>query len=308
MLQTLTVENFKGETLTLDLFHPEDSGLIIQNIEGLGPPKADILTTEFGTTDGSYFTHARANNRNIVITLAMMFIPQIEDARQKTYRYFPLKKKLKLTVKTDNRTLECEGYVESNEPVIFSEQETTQISIICPDPYLYDPYTTERAFSGVMGLFEFPFIQDDLDVSDDHAPDLFEFGELRTDTTTNYFYSGDVDIGFIMRIYIQDDDVRQITLFNITTQEQFKIDTDKIETIVGSQLKTDDEIVISTIVGQKGIRLLREGKYTNIIGAIERNASWFQLTPGDNVFAFRAESGEKHILMNFQFRNAYGGI
>ena len=86
--------------------------------------------------DGSIFASARATERNIVLTLILLPIPSIESVRQKTYSFFPIKKAVTLLVETDNRLVETTGYVESNEPNIFSQQESTQISIICPDPTL----------------------------------------------------------------------------------------------------------------------------------------------------------------------------
>ena len=130
MIKSFTVTNPKGESLKLELTRPELSGLIVQSIEGLGPTKATINTGETATMDGSLFNSARANSRNIVITLALMFAPTIEDSRQKTYKYFPVKKRIRLDFETDRRSVYTYGYVESNEPAIFSSQETVQISEI----------------------------------------------------------------------------------------------------------------------------------------------------------------------------------
>lgn len=123
MIKSLTVTNPKGETLKLELANPDPSGLIVQKIEGLGPPKANINTTELATLDGSLFASSRATNRNIVINLAFLFAPTIEDARQKTYKFFPIKKPIAIEIETDNRQATITGYVESNTPDIFSQAE-----------------------------------------------------------------------------------------------------------------------------------------------------------------------------------------
>ena len=60
MIQSVTVTNPKGESLKLVLRAPESSGLIIQEISGLGPSKANINSTELATMDGSIFASARA--------------------------------------------------------------------------------------------------------------------------------------------------------------------------------------------------------------------------------------------------------
>ena len=124
MIKAITVTTPKGESLKLTLANPEESGLIVKSIEGLGPSKANINTTELATMDGSVYSSARTTERNIVLTLAMMFAPTIEDSRQKTYHFFPVKGKVKLVIETDNRQVQTEGYVESNEPDIFSIKST----------------------------------------------------------------------------------------------------------------------------------------------------------------------------------------
>ena len=100
--------------------------------------------------DGAIFNSSRATFRNIVFSIYFVDIPTIEDARLASYRWFSLKQKIKIIVKTDYRECECIGYVESNEPNIFSKREKTTISIICPDPYLYS--ITEKEYNFVYNL------------------------------------------------------------------------------------------------------------------------------------------------------------
>ena len=134
MIKSVTVTNYLGESLKMELTNPYDSGIAITDITGIGPGKADINVTELTSSDGSLYNSARLGTRNIVMTLRFMIAPDIETVRQKSYKYFPIKKELILTFETDNRSCYIAGYVESNEPVIFDENEYTQISIICPDP------------------------------------------------------------------------------------------------------------------------------------------------------------------------------
>lgn len=301
MIKSLTVTNFKEESLKLTLTNPEESGLIIESIDGLGPTKATINSTELATMDGSIYNSARQEERNIVINLIMMFAPTIEDARQKTYKYFPLKKLVKIKIETDNRYIETEGYVESNESNIFSQQESTQISIICPDPYLYAVGSSATAFSGITPTFTFPFSNESL------TEKLIEFGNIRLDQRAIINYGGDVDVGVYITVHALGS-AENITIYNSESLEQMKIDTKKIYTITGKNFSTGDDILISTVKGQKYIRLLRDGVYTNIIGSLDKSADWFQLTPGDNLFGFTADSGSENLILTFDYKIAYGGI
>lgn len=301
MIKSIKVTNHNHESLTLDLFHPELSGIIVQNIDGLGPTNADINSTEVATIDGGIFTSARQEQRNIVFTFAMMFNPIIEDSRLKIYKFFPVKKLIYLEFQTDRRHVETEGYVESNVPNIFSKEETAQVSIICPDPFFYGLGIEEQAFSGIQPRFEFPFSNESL------AKPLTEFGEIRLDTRTVLQYSGDSDTGVLITIHAYNV-ASGITIWNNDTREHITIDTSKIEALTGVLYGQGDDIIISTVKGNKYVQLLHNGVYTNIISAINKDADWFQLTNGDNVFTFTAVEGENELLMTFRYRNAYAGI
>lgn len=72
MLKAITVTNFKGESLRMELSRPENSGLLVYNVTGIGSPTSYINVTEQATIDGGRFNSARAQSRNIVLTLAMV--------------------------------------------------------------------------------------------------------------------------------------------------------------------------------------------------------------------------------------------
>lgn len=302
MIKSLTVTNHNRDSLTLELTRPEKSGLIVKNIEGLGPPKANINSAEVATIDGGIFTSARMVQRNIVITLAMMWDPLIEDARLKAYKFFPVKKPIHLEILTDRRHAECDGYVESNTPTIFSKNEEAQISIICPDPFFYELGLEEVAFSGVHPIFEFPFSNESL------TENLIEFGDIRYDNRAILDYKGDADTGVRMVAHVMNGSVENFTIWNVDTRERIKVDTTKIMRLTGIQFSQGDDIEINTKIGEKFIRLLHDGKYYNIISCINKDADWFQLTSGRNTFTFTADAGESNMMVTFHYRNAYGGI
>lgn len=169
MIKSITAINYLGEGLELELTAPEKSGLYVQSVTGIGGNKATINTTDLASDDGGIFSSARAETRNIVLTLGMFDWKKnypnwsIEDARHLTYKIFPKKKGVTLVFKTDNRTTYIDGYVESNEPDIFTERETTQISIICPDPNFYSTSSDSSYMGAVQKLFKFPFENNTID-------------------------------------------------------------------------------------------------------------------------------------------------
>lgn len=306
MIKSITATNPKGESLTLELTKPWDTGLIVQEITGLGPSQANIVSNEVSNGDGSMFSYARMENRNILITLGIIGRPypdyeSVEKCRLKTYKYFQIKKQVELMIETDTRTVTCTGYVERNEPNIFSQNETAQISIICTDPYFYEVGGEALAFSGVIPEFEFPFSNESVNMN------LIEFGEMRLHTRADVHYEGDVDTGMVITIHAIGD-TKNITLVNVDTREQMKIDVDKIKNLTGYEFGSGDDIIISTKKSEKSVYFLRNGIYTNIISCVNKDASWFQISNGDNVFAYEAGGNEKNLMITFSFRNAYGGI
>jgi len=301
MIKALTVTNYLGQSKRFELAYPEKSGFAITNIEGLGPSKSNIITTEVSTNDGSLYNSAKTGSRNIVISLDFRFAKDIEQARLETYKYFPNKKRCKLVIETDSRTCETYGYVEDNLPDIFAKEETAKISIICPDPYLYSVEKTITLFSGVESVFEFPFENAFL------TDNLLEMGVIKRDTMQTVFYKGDIEVGIVITTHAVGE-AKHITIYNTGTRESMKINTDKIESLTGSGIVAGETITISTVKGDKYISLLRDGKTYNILNCLDRYTNWFQVFKGDNIFAYVAEDGAMNLQFSIENQTLYEGV
>lgn len=307
MIYSIVVTNYLGDRIKLELGKPDVSGFLIKSITGLGPAKANVNTTEVSTNDGSLFNSARLSQRNIV--LDMVFIntvygESIEDLRQKSYKYFPLKKSVELTIETDNRYVKTTGYVESNEPNIFSSQEGTQISIICPDPYLYsagEDGNNVTNFYSIDPMFEFPFSNESLDEP------LLVFGEIQIKTEGVITYHGDSEIGVMIYIHAIGP-ATNINIYNTETREVMRINTEKISSLTGKGIVASDDIVINTAKGEKSITLIREGVSYNILNCLDKNTDWFTLAKGDNIFAFTADSGVTNLQFRVENKVIYEGV
>ena len=294
MIKSVTITNHLDESIKLDLFNPEESGFIIKNIEGLGPVKANINFKELATNDGSIDNSARLSSRNIVMSLQFMESPTIEETRLKSYKYFPIKRNIKFLIETDNRICETIGRVETNVPTIFSNAEGCQISILCSNPYFYsagENGTNQTIFYGTEPLFEFPFSNESL------TEDLIEFGSIENRTEGTIYYDGDAEIGITIQIHAVGE-AEGLVIYNTKTREIMQINDDKLKSLMGSGIQAGDEITITTSRGEKGIYMLRNGVTTNILNSLEKPIKWFQLSKGDNTFAYTASAG----LTNLQFR------
>ena len=307
MIKSITVTNYLGDSIKLELGRPEKSGFLIGSVSGLGPGKANINTTEVSTNDGSLFNSARLNQRNIVFEFIFVETingESIEDVRQKSYKYFPMKKKLDLLIETDNRIAKTTGYVESNEPNIFSSREGSQISIICPDPYFYSAGSDSNNttfFYGIEPVFEFPFSNESL------TDPLITFGNIHLKTENVITYKGDTEIGVTIRIHAIGE-AENITIYNTGTREIMRIDTTKLESLTGSGIVAGDDIIIKTQKGEKSITLIREGQSINILNCLDKGTDWFTLAKGDNIFAFTAESGTTNLQFWIENKVIYEGV
>lgn len=304
MIKSIKVTNHLGESITLELGRPEKSGLAITSIEGLGPGKATINTSKISTRDGSLYNSARADNRNIVINVRYLWKDSIEDARQLSYKYFPLKQKVNLVIETSNRTVETDGYVESNEPNIFSDASDADISIICPFPFFYSKEgggSQATLFSGVESMFEFPFSNESVEEN------LLEMGAIRNLSENVVVYNGDVETGITIYIHALGD-VGSISIYNLRTRETMRINADKITEYVGEGIITSDDIIICTEQGSKSASLIRGGKTYNILNCIDRDMDWFRLSKGDNLFTYVSDFGSTNLQFRIENKIVYEGV
>lgn len=304
MIKSVTVTNYIGESIKLELARPELSGFAIKSIKGLGAVDATINTTEVATNDGAYFNSARLSSRNIVFELLFLHSPTVEYVRQLSYKFFPIKKKVTLRFETDNRLAEIEGYVESNDPDIFTKTEGTSISIICPNPYFYsvgEDGTTITVFSGIEAKFEFPFSNESL------TRPLLEMGSIMNRTSQVVVYNGDAEIGVTISIYALGE-AENITIYNSATRQSMTINTEKLKQITGYGVIAGDEITICTMKEKKSISLLRDGKTTNILNCLDKNTDWFILVKGENVFAYEADNGANNLQFRVVNQTIYEGI
>lgn len=310
MIKSVTAVNFKGESIKMDLFHPESSGFIIIKIDGIGPGKATVTKNDSKVYDGGTITSARLPSRNIKMEIEFLWVNSIEDVRHKSYKYFPLKKPITLIFETDTRTVEIEGVVESNEPDIFSSEESTNISIICPDPYFYASGENARSkteFSGINALFEIP---SDTGYSNESLTEaLTEISTLYVQSERGIMNYGEVDIGVVISIKPLAIVKGILTISNVTLGQNMSFDLNKIKTITENDFHLGDELVINTLRGKKSVTLVREGKNYNALSCIDTRTDWIYLTSGENTFTYYLD-GEGIEDLQFSVTNSilYEGV
>lgn len=326
MIRSLTVENHIGEQLVIDLFRPDKSGLVITNIDGLGPPKAFINAVSKMTGDGSEFVSARADYRPITLDITYWPNPSIEINRLKTYQFFPVKKRIKLTVKTDTRIAYTYGYVESNEPNIFNRMSGCTISIICPDSYVYaeESFKLDLETKRVTPLFEFPF-------SNEHeTAKLITFGSVSDAPTASFDYPGDSDVGCIIKVRCDNGGLKKFILTDNISGDTFTVNiptktTQLVPYPLGEwdpvqftpPLAPSSTITIDTRHGNKRVLLsdnagvVPAGGSANILNWTDLSTSkWIQIHDGLNVwsYSYEADTDDPGISVSVEAPISYQGV
>ena len=306
MIRSFIVTNHLGESLELILADPDSSGLAITSVTGLGQVQADVNLTDLAGSDFRTVNSAKLTKRNIVFKVKY-WGNDIEASRHIADKYFPTKKMIKLQVNTDHRQLVTSGIVEKNEPDIFNKMSTGQISILCPDPFLYTISDEIVPFGGIEPKFEFPFPNED-NVVDDDGWDTIEFGNIRISKEKSIYYTGEAETG----VTIQVDAiglVRDLVFYDLNDNQRIKLNDDIIASITGgSSIMAGDRIIISTSKTNKYATLIRGGAVYNIINALGMPVTWFELDRGDNIFSYSASEGEYDMIINVKHRIAYKGI
>lgn len=307
MINSVKVTNYLGQEMLMELRNPEGSGFLIFNMEGVGPEKAEIRMTDIVTADGSIMNSSRLPPRNI--TMSVRFYQwndkTVEEIRHESYKYFPIKKQVTITITTGLRVAEIVGYVEANEPVVFSKETHTQLSILCPFPFFHDAGPDGQQttpFGGIEPIFEFPFSNESL------TEKLLIMGEIHIYAEGTVVYSGDADVGALITIDAIGPVTGLITLNNTDTRERMVINVDRIAQMTGSGIVAMDSIIINTVKGQKSIYLLRDGRFINILNALDKGANWFQLAKGDNHFAMEATTGIENLMIRFENGKLFEGV
>lgn len=282
-MYSLKVENDRGNTLELT----NNSNYTVYKIEGLNPPQATINSSVNTTTDGSSINSVRLENRNIVIYMTIE--GDIEANRINLYKYFPVKKSVKLYFKNYTRDVYIEGNVELIECDLFTNKQIAQISIICPKPYFKDVQNLITTFGDVSSMFEFPF---------SISKNGIEISGITTNQRRSIINTGDIETGVIIKLFSTGTVVNPV-IYDVLKRTQLKLNF----TMLAS-----DTIVINTNVGEKSIELIRDGVTYNAMGYMAQNSDWFILEAGDNVFTYDADSGNSYLQLTFTTAILYSGV
>lgn len=282
MLQKVEIfsSNPSAPELPLAGFEASSDPIFIRDIKGLEPVKAEITTTPLATGRGERRQGSSTGKRNIVLSLGLNpdWVDQtMATLRQQLYRYFMPEEWCKLRfISSHLPTVDIEGYVESMDPNIFSQDPEYQISIICPQPDFVDVDAT--IYNGVVddGSIELEF---------EYIGTVKTGFELRIDrSVANPSYSGSIVVTNLAPV---DPQIIEIDPVVIDTLKYFKL---------------------STLQGRRRLQTVdyADGAVANLLDKMTGASVWPALKPGTNVFSVAAEeNGQVWMLAYF---NRFGGL
>jgi hypothetical protein len=272
MLYKVEVRTPQGNLLTLQLDDVSD-GLIVEEITGLDPVKATLVSSNFAQQDGSHYQSARRENRNITMKLGLdpTGSDSVFDLRSRLYQYFMPKSEISLRFyMVEGLTVDIAGRVESLETELFVQEPEAHISLINFDPDFYDP--TPVVVTG--------------------------FSTSHT-TPTNVNYEGTVDTGMEISVAITDSK-SELTIYQTTPSGELRTLDFSASLIAG------DVLNISTVTGSKGAILTRAGVDSSLLYGVSPQSTWIALEPGTNAIQVYAEGAGSAATITYT--NRYGGL
>lgn len=282
-MYNVILENENGEQL--DLMHQKD--MICIHIEGATSITATLNETENANIDGSTINSKRINSRPINLTVRIL--NNYGECRLKLYQHAVIKKKVKLTLINDVRSVYIEGQVKSIDNDPFTREQQMVISILCPEPYFDESMALEEEFSNIIKLLHFP-----LAIESKGIP----FGEITDIKQIEVVNVGEVDTGFEFILKALGE-VENPQIINMKTGEYIRLNY---------TMKVNEVINICTIDKNKYVQSIYNNQMNNIIGNLDLSSTWLIAKVGVSNFTYTADSNENKLELSIKFKNKYLGI
>lgn len=275
MLTKVEVRTDQGALLTLPL-QDISQGLIVEDIQGLDPVKATIVSSSFAQLDGEQYQSARREKRNLVIKLALepdFAVNSVQGLRTLLYQFFMPKSRVRLRFfSTDQPTVDIEGRIETFVAPKFTAEPTATISILCFNPDFFTP---------------------DLVVVNGNT--------VSTATETTHQYNGSVETGFLFKL-LPNRNISEFTIYHRPSDDSLRA----LEFQSPTPMIAGDILAISTQPGNKYATLTRAGVGTSILYGISPQSNWINLFPGSNKLRVYTEGAP--VPYSIEYTTKYGGL
>jgi len=261
---------------------------ILVSADGIYDAINNVHVSENTMIDGAQYQGSTAKFRNIVLTLKDD--GNFPEDRNSLNQLFKDNEVGLLEISENGQNVRViDYYVESMKSTGTFGVRYHTISLICPDPFFYDPNDTTVYMASWVSNFEFEF---------EDEGEGFEFGYQSAERIQNIVndYAED-NIGMTIRIscsgaVVNPSIIRVESDTHITVGSTAK----PLETQVG------DVVTITTGTGNKHVYLTREGTTTEINEYLTEDSDFIQLMRGNNNIGYSADSGEEYMTVGISYR------
>lgn len=273
MLTKVEVRTPQGTLLTLPLEDVEN-GFIVEDIAGLDPVKATLVSSSFAQIDGAQYHSSRREARNLKFKLGLepdYVTSSVQSLRSRLYSFFMPKSVVDLRfVMSDGLEVDISGRVESFETPLFSKEPEVDISVMCFAPDFYDR-------------------------------NLVKISEMSTSTVNEILvdYEGTVEAGILFTLRPN----RALTQFTIYHRPP---DGSLRSLTFAAPLVAGDVLTISTVPGSKGAALSRASVVSSVLYGVDPRSNWIELQPGENYIRVYAEGAG--VPFDIEYTTRYGGL
>lgn len=279
MITRVEVRTPQGALLSLPL-EDESNGFVVEDIGGLDPVKATLVSSSFANRDGAQYHSSRREPRNLTMRLGLdtdNSIGTVRDLRNMLYRFFMPKSEasLRFHVETgegvlDYLDLDILGRVETCETPPFAQEPAVDISMMCFDPDFRDIVPVSIKDFSTAGLSEL-----------------------------SHTYPGTVDTGveFVLRA---DRDIPSFTVYHRPPDGTLRTMEFSSPLIAGDVLR------INSVRGSKSVTRTRAGVDTSLLYALSPQSSWIEFQPGVNNYRVAISGAIVPFEINYTTR--YGGL
>lgn len=273
MLVRVEVRTSQGALLTLPL-DDVSSGLVVENIDGLDPVKATLVSSSFAGADGEQYHSSRRDSRNLKLKIGLepdYVTTMVGDLRKRLYGFFMPKTQVSLRfVMDDGLYVDILGRVESFLTPLFAKDPAVDISLMCYDPDFLDPNPVTAS------------------------------GMSTADSTEVLFpYVGTVETGLLLTLR-PDRDVNAFTFYHRPPDGTLRTLDFSIPLVAG------DVLAISTVTGAKGVTLTRSSTQSSALYGVSPQSNWLEFQPGDNFLRLYASGAAFPFDLSYTTR--YGGL
>jgi hypothetical protein len=272
VLNKLDITNRRMMTLSLSMLENE-SGYQIADIEGLDPVKATLVSTSYAQQNGEQYQSSTRGVRDVKIKFELQpdGVETFTTLRENLFVYLMTQQEVRLRFyKESGLFVDLVGVVETHSSPSFKEDPDVTVGIRCFQPDFLDPRVVIREGNSVDGVIN-----------------------------TAITYPGNLEASTILRMYINRE-LEDFSVYN-TPEDGILRQLD-----FSGELIAGDELIISSVRGNKGITLKRASVTSSYLWGRTPQSAWIELFEGINQFRVYA-SGDP-IPYELEYVVRYGAI